>query len=250
MNATEEIVRRYGSGQSVKRIEDDGLLRGAGQYTDDVAPQGQLAIFFLRSPYAHARIIATDAQAARAIPGVKLVLTGADLASQGVKPVPGTAGFKRPDGGDAVTPPRRVLAHEVVRYVGEPVAAVVAQTLQQAKDAAEAIAVDYEPLQHVSTVEDAMAPGAPALCPGVADNLAAEARWGDAAQCDKAFANAAHVVSLAIHNQRVAAVSIEPRTVLAWMADDGRLTLRMSTQMPSGVRNTLQEVLGLEREQL
>ena len=250
MNQAEDTVGRFGSGQSVKRIEDDGLLRGAGRYADDVALQGQLTIYFLRSPYAHARINSVDAQAARAMPGVELVLTGADLVAQGVKPVPGTAGFKRPDGTDGVTPPRCVLAHEVARYVGEAVAAVVAETMQQAKDAAEAISVDYDPLPHVSTIEDATAPGAPALTPAAPDNIAAEARWGDAAKCEAAFASAAHVVSLHIHNQRVAAVSIEPRTVLAYVADDARLTLRMSTQMPSGVRNTLQEVLGLKREQL
>ncbi|HUR89100.1 MAG TPA: xanthine dehydrogenase family protein molybdopterin-binding subunit [Ramlibacter sp.] len=250
MNPTEDLVGRFGSGQSVKRIEDEGLLRGAGRYADDGVMPGQLAMFFLRSPYAHARITSMDASAARAMAGVKLVLTGADLAAQGVKPVPGTAGFKRPDGKDAVTPPRRVLAHEVVRYVGEAVAAVVAANMQQAKDAAEAIVVDYDPLPHVSTIEDATAPGAPALSPDAPDNMSAEARWGDAAACDAAFSKAKHVVALDIRNQRVAAVSIEPRTVQGYIADDGRLTLRMSTQMPSGVRNTLQEVLGLKREQL
>ena len=243
-------IGRYGSGQSVRRIEDDELLRGAGRYTDDVSMQGQLAVFFLRSPYAHARIASVDAQAARSMPGVQLVLTGAELAAQGIKPVPGTAGFKRADGGDAVTPPRRVLAHEVVRYVGEAVAAIVAESLQQAKDAAEAIVVDYEPLAHVSTIEDATAPGAPALIDSAPDNIAAEARWGDTAGCDGAFANAKHVVSLHIRNQRLAAVSIEPRTVLASIADDTRLTIRMSTQMPSGVRNTLEAVLGLNKDQI
>src|ERR1700757_5308360 len=110
MNDTAQIVGRYGSGQSVKRIEDEGLLRGAGRYTDDVAMPGQLSIFFVRSPYAHARITSVDTQGARTMPGVKLVLTGAELAPQGVKPLAGTAGFKRPDGSDGATPARHVLA--------------------------------------------------------------------------------------------------------------------------------------------
>src|SRR3569832_2034113 len=250
MTQTAELAQRFGSGQSVKRIEDDGLLKGIGQYTDDVAPAGQLSIVFLRSPYPHARINSVDAESARSMPGVHVVLTGAELASQGVKPLPGTQGFMCADGKPGVTPPRRVLVHEVVCYVGEPVAAVIADSVQQAKDAAEAIVVDYESLPHASTIAAATAAGATALTSEAPDNISAEARWGDAKTCDVAFAKAANVVSLSIVNQRVAALAIEPRTVLAYTADDGRLTLRMSTQMPSGVRNTLQEVLGLKREQL
>lgn len=250
MSNPAELAQRFGSGRSVRRIEDDVLLRGEGQYADDVAPPGQCAAVFLRSPYPHALIRSVDAQPARAMPGVHLVLTGDDLVAQGAKPLPGTSGFRRPDGSAGASPPRPVLAQGRVRHVGEAVAAVVADTVQQAKDAAEAIVVDYDPLPQVVTIADATAPGAPPLCPDAPDNIAAEARHGDAAACDAAFARAAHVVQLAIVNQRVAAVSIEPRSVLAYPADDGRLTLRMSTQMPSGVRNTLQEVLGLKREQL
>lgn len=250
MSNPAELAQRFGSGRSVRRIEDDVLLRGEGQYADDVAPPGQCAAVFLRSPYPHALIRSVDAQPARAMPGVHLVLTGDDLVAQGAKPLPGASGFRRPDGSAGASPPRPVLAQVRVRHVGEAVAAVVADTVQQAKDAAEAIVVDYDPLPQVVTIADATAPGAPPLCPDAPDNIAAEARHGDAAACDAAFARAAHVVQLAIVNQRVAAVSIEPRSVLAYPADDGRLTLRMSTQMPSGVRNTLQEVLGLKREQL
>jgi aerobic carbon-monoxide dehydrogenase large subunit len=250
MSQPEDLAQRFGSGQSVKRIEDDGLLRGEGRYTDDVVPEGQLAIVFLRSPYPHARIVSIDTQAASAMPGVQLVLTGAALRAAGIQPMAGTAGFKRPDGSPNATPARHVLAYEQARYVGEAVAAVVAGTVQQAKDAAEAIAIDYEPLPHAVTIADATAAGAPALCAEAPDNLAAEARHGNARTCDAAFARAAHVVQLYIVNQRLAAVAIEPRTVLAFPAEDGRLTLRMSTQMPSGVRNSLQEVLGLKREQL
>jgi aerobic carbon-monoxide dehydrogenase large subunit len=250
MSQPEDLAQRFGSGQSVKRIEDDGLLRGEGCYTDDVVPQGQLAIVFLRSPYPHALIAAIDTQAASAMPGVQLVLTGAALLAAGIKPMAGTAGFKRPDGSPNATPARHVLAPDYARYVGEAVAAVIADTVQQAKDAAEAVAIDYEPLPHAVTIADATAAGAPALCAEAPDNISAEAHHGDARACDAAFARATHVVQLSIVNQRLAAVAIEPRTVLAYPAEDGRLTLRMSTQMPSGIRNSLQEVLGLAREQL
>src|SRR4051812_10854780 len=144
MSQPEDLARRFGSGQSVKRIEDDGLLRGEGRYTDDVVPEGQLSIVFLRSPYPHARIAAIAIDAAQAMPGVALVLTGGQLHDQGLQPLAGTTGFKRPDGNPGVTPARNALAHEHVRYVGEAVAAVVADTVQQAKDAAEAITIDYE----------------------------------------------------------------------------------------------------------
>jgi carbon-monoxide dehydrogenase large subunit len=143
-----------------------------------------------------------------------------------------------------------VLAHDRVRFVGEPVAIVVAETTQQARDAAEAIWVEYEDLPAVVDVVEATAGGAVALCEGAPDNVAAEARYGDAAKAEQVFAGAAHRVTLAIENQRVAALSLEPRTVLASVADDGRLTLRMSTQMPSGARTTLCDVLGLTREQV
>jgi carbon-monoxide dehydrogenase large subunit len=143
-----------------------------------------------------------------------------------------------------------VLAHDRVRFVGEPVAVVVAETLQQARDAAEAIWVEYEDLPAVVDVVTATQGGVVSLCDGAPDNVAAETRYGDAAQAQQAFAGAAHVVKLDIQNQRVAALALEPRTVLASIADDGRLTLRMSTQMPSGVRTTLCDVLGLTREQV
>jgi len=243
---------RFGSGQAVRRIEDDALLAGRGRYTDDVRPQGQAHLVFQRSPYPHAHIAGIDTDAARAMPGVLQVLTGADLVAAGVKPVPGVAGFKRADGSNGATPPRRVLAHEYVRFVGEPVVAVIAETLQQARDAAEAVFVSYEELPMAVALDDALAPGAPALWDAAPDNIAAEARHGKPEDATAAFARAAHVVALDIVNQRVAAVTLEPRAVLAEIDPaDGRLTLRMSTQMPSGVRNTLcDEVLGIPREQV
>lgn len=149
-------------------------------------------------------------------------------------------------GQPATTPPRHLLAQDKVRFVGEAVAAVIADTLEQARNAAEAVVVDYEDLPHVVTLEDALAPGAPTLCDNASDNYCAAMRHGDATACAQAFAAARHVVSLDITNQRVAALTLEPRTVLGYPdADTGRLTLRLSTQMPTGVRDSVAKLLGL-----
>jgi carbon-monoxide dehydrogenase large subunit len=240
---------RFGSGQSVRRLEDDVLLAGAGQFTDDVTLEGQSHLFFVRSPHPHARIAAVDISAALAMPGVLSIVTGADLVASGVKPIPGIGGFKRADGTPCASPPRRALAHEYVRFVGEPVAAVVALSLRQARDAAEAVMVDYDELPMVVDISDAMAAGAPALCPEAPDNIAAETRYGDAAGTAAAFAAARHIVKLDIVNQRLAALSLEPRSVLAGFEKPSqRLTIRMSTQMPSGVRNSVCDALGIAKE--
>jgi carbon-monoxide dehydrogenase large subunit len=245
-----DIVTRFGSGRAVQRLEDEGLLKGQGRFTDDDHPAGGLRVAFVRSPHPHARIVSVDTAAALAMPGVALVVTGADLQAAGVKTLPVGANFKRPGGGPAATPPRPVLASDHVRFVGEPVAIVVADTLQQARDAAEAVWVEYEDLPAAVDVRQAMAPGAPVLWEEAEGNVAAQTRYGDAAGAEQAFRQAAHVVALELENQRLVALSLEPRAVLAWVADDGRLTLRMSTQMPSGVRGTLCDLLGLAREQV
>ena len=248
---TETNPTRFGSGQAVRRIEDDGLLSGKGRYTDDITLPNQVHLCFVRSPYPHARILKADVAAARDMPGVLQVLTGADLVTAGVKPIPGVAGFKRADGSDGATPPRRALAHERVRFVGEAVTAVVAQTLQQARDAAEAIVVDYEELPMVVDLADATAAGAPVLCDAAPDNISAEMRHGNAPATAAAFAKARHVVALDVTNQRLAALTLEPRTVLAnFDLATKRLTIRLSTQMPSGVRNSVCDALGLPREQV
>ena len=140
---------RFGSGHAVQRIEDAALLAGLGKFTDNVAAPGQVFIAFLRSPYAHARIGAVDLAAAKAMPGVLAVFTGAQLVAEGVQPIPTTPGFKRADGRTTVSPPRHPLAHEFVRFVGEAVAAVVAESKDAARDAAEAIAL--EPLNRFET---------------------------------------------------------------------------------------------------
>ena len=248
---TQIETTRFGSGQSVRRLEDDALLAGAGKFTDDVTLSEQSQLFFLRAPYPHARILSIDTAAALAMPGVLLVVSGADMVAAGAKPIPGAAGFKRADGSPIAAPLRRALAHECVRFVGEAVVAVVALTLQQARDAAEAISIDYEELPMVVDMSDATAPGAQALCSEAPDNIAAETRYGNADATAAAFAKARHLVSLNIVNQRLAAITLEPRAVLTTFdAATQRMTIRMSTQMPSGVRNSVCEVLGMTKEQV
>ena len=250
MSINSSVPLRFGSGHAVLRLEDDALLSGAGRYVDDFAPARLSHLFFVRSPHPHARIVSRDTSAAKAMPGVLTVLTGAELAQAGVKAMPGAAGFKRADGADCATPPRRALAHERVRFVGEPVAAVVAETLQQARDAAEAIVVEYDELPMVVDLAAATADGAPLLCSEATGNIAAEMRHGSTEKTREAFARAHHVVALEVVNQRVVAFTLEPRSTVAdFDAGSQRLTLRTSTQMPSGVRDSVCDALGLPHAQ-
>ncbi len=247
---------RFGSGHAVLRIEDDKLLKGQGRFTDDITDDTQyndhLRLCFVRSGYPHARILSIDKSAALAMPGVVAVFDGADLVAAGVKPIPGPAAFKRAGGAPSVTPLRRPLAFERVRYVGEALAVVLANTLEQARDAAEAVVVEYEELPMVVDLHEAAAAGAPVVCDEAADNISAEMRHGDAAATDQAFSGAAHVVGLSLSNQRLAALTLEPRSVLAMVdPSDGRLVVRMSTQMPSGIKTSLcKDILGLSRDQV
>ncbi|MEJ1162394.1 xanthine dehydrogenase family protein molybdopterin-binding subunit [Variovorax sp. CCNWLW186] len=248
---TDSNPTRFGSGHAVRRLEDESLLAGAGRYTDDVTLPGQAHLVFLRSPYPHARIVSIDTAAAAAMPGVLRVITGAEMAEAGVQPMPGAAGFKRADGGDCASPPRLAMAHERVRFVGEAVAAVVAETVQQARDAAEALMVDYDELPMVVDLASATADGAPQLCAEATGNIAAEMKHGSSEAATAAFAKASHVVALDVVNQRVVALTIEPRSVLAaYDGESDRLTIRMSTQMPSGVRDSVCAAIGLAKEKV
>ncbi|MDR6290999.1 carbon-monoxide dehydrogenase large subunit [Inquilinus ginsengisoli] len=248
----ESTIGRFGSGREVRRIEDAGLLAGAGRFSDDIALPGQTHLGFLRSPHPHARIVSIDAAAALAMPGVIAVVTGADLVAAGVKPLPLAPIFKRPDGSPGATPLRPALADGVVRFVGEAVVALVAETRGQMKDALEAIEVEYEALPAVTGLTPATAADAPQVWPAATGNVAAQMRHGDAAATDAAFAAAAHVVSLDIVNQRLAPTPMEPRSSIAsYDPEADRLTLRLSSQMPSGARDTLCDaVLGIPREKV
>ena len=234
---------RFGSGQAVKRVEDASLLAGKGQFTDNVPVEGALFIAFLRSPYAHAELKSVDVSAAQAMPGVVAVYTGAQLAAAGVKTMP-PPGFQRPGGGAAASPERRALAVGRVRYVGEAVAAVVADSRDAARDALEAVMVDYDELPAVVDCVAATAPGAPVICEAAPDNVSAEMRHGDAAATEAAFARAAHRISLDIVNQRLAPSPMEPRShVSSYDEQTGQLTVRLSSQMPTGTRASLVDAI-------
>ena len=241
---------RFGSGKPVRRVEDADLLAGRGRFADDVSVPDQVFACFLRSPHPHARIESIDVEAAAAMPGVIGVVTGEDLVRSGVKPLPNSADFKRPDGTPLASPPRHALAVGTVRFVGEGVAVVIAETRVQAQDAVEAIDIHYEALPAVVDLASARRTGSPHVWNKAPDNIAAEARHGNAAASDAAFRNAAHVVTLDLVNQRVAPCPIEPRALLAvYDRATDRITITASSQMPAGFRETLAgEVLQIPLE--
>lgn len=239
---------RFGSGQAVKRLEDQQLLLGAGVYANDVSLPQQTHLVFLRSPYPHANITRIDTTAAKNMPGVHCVLTGSDLLAAGVKPMARAMNFKRADGSPLSSTTRHILAVDTVRFVGEPIAAVVADSELQAKDAAEAIEIEFDALPSATRLADALSPTAPLLT-DAPDNRVAETRYGSIEATKAAFDQAAHVVQLDIVNQRLAALSIEPRSVLAY-PEQGRLHIRMSSQMPTGVRNTVSDLIGIDKEKV
>ena len=243
---------RFGSGNAVRRVEDQALLTGAGVFADDVSLPGQAHVCFLRSPHPHARILAIDTTAASALPGILAVVTGEELVRAGVKPLPQSTDFKRSDGSPTASPPQHALAVGVVRFVGEAVAAVIAQTREQARDALDTIDVQYETLPMVVDPVAAIAPDAPLVWPKAAGNIAVEMRHGNTAATAAAFAQAAHVVTLDLVNQRLAPCPIEPRATLAsYDKATERITLRVSCQTPTGLRDTLcEEVLGLAPEKV
>src|SRR3984893_16700295 len=187
---------RFGAGQPVKRLEDQRLLTGKGAFIDDKPADDTLWLYVLRSPHAHAKIKSIDTKAAAGMPGVEAIYTGADLIKDDIGTIPTLSIFMRPDGKSMTVPPRRLLAHEIVRFAGEPVAAVVAASRVEAQSAAEAIELDYEVLPSVVDPLEATKPGAPVVWPEAPDNIVAAMSYGDAAAAEAAFANAAHKVSL------------------------------------------------------
>jgi aerobic carbon-monoxide dehydrogenase large subunit len=224
-------LQKFGIGQAVPRFEDPRLVRGGGRYVDDIVLPGMAFGHVLRSPHAHARIRSIDTEKARAAPGVLAVLTGADWVASGWGDLPVPGGMKRRDGSAMYRPRYPALVSDRVRWVGDYVAFVVAETYLAAVDAAELIEVDYEPLPAVVSTADAAAPGAPLVwddCPG---NICFVHRDGDAAATDAAFAGAAHVVRGHFVVNRVTAVTMEPRGSIGdYNAADGRYTIYTTLQ--------------------
>jgi carbon-monoxide dehydrogenase large subunit len=225
-------------GTSRRRLEDDRFLRGNGRYVDDIATTDALHGVVLRSPHAHARIVLIDTAAAIAMAGVAAVYTAADLAADGLGPLPCIAKVATVE--PLIIPARPALADATVRHVGDPVAFVVAETLAQARDAAEAINVTYAPLAAVTDGAAALAPGAPELWPEAPGNLAFRFQKGDAGAVDAAFASAAHIAALNLVNNRVTAAPMEPRVAIgAHDAASGTFRLDVSGQGVHAIRDQL-----------
>jgi aerobic carbon-monoxide dehydrogenase large subunit len=224
---------KFGIGQAMRRKEDDALLRGAGTYIADVTPAGTLHAVVLRSPHAHARFQFADLATGRAMPGVRLVLTADDISDLGSMPTPGVI----PDL-PTVIPPYLVLAKDVVRHVGDAVAFIVADTLDAAKDAAEAISIDWQPQLHIIGAVAALKSGAPQVWPDRPGNLAFETAVGDKKATRDAFAKAARTVEISLVNQRLVTNYIDTRGVIA-EHDGDRYTLTLGSQGSHIVRDIL-----------
>ena len=220
-----------GIGAAVRRKEDLRFITGAGNYIDDINQPGQTYAVFLRSPHARARILGIDASGALATPGVVAVFTGADLAADGIGDLPCGWLVKSRDGTDMIQPPHPPIAVERVNYVGEPYGIVIAETLQAARDGAEAVATDFEDLPAV--VDVATATEADQLHETVPNNRCYDWEFGDQAATEAAFAGAAHVTSLDIVNNRLIPNAMEPRAAIGcYDAASGDYTLYMNSQNP------------------
>ncbi len=229
---------KFGFGQPVRRVEDQRLTTGTGRYTDDIAAEGALHAFVLRSPYAHARFTIGDTAAARKLKGVRLILTGKDVAGYGDLPCKGHV--ETVSGGMSQSLPVPVLPVDTVRHVGEAVAFIVAETLAQARDAAEAIEIDWDPLPAVTGIAEALAEGAPQVWPDRKGNVAFEAQQGDREKTEKAFAKAARTVSLTVVNNRLASNYMETRACIAeYDKADKRWTLTLGSQGSHGMRDLI-----------
>jgi aerobic carbon-monoxide dehydrogenase large subunit len=237
-------LQKFGVGQPVRRKEDDTLVRGKGKYTDDFSLPGQAYAWIVRSSHAHGILRGIDTEAAKAMPGVLGIWTGADLASANYGPYICGLPLKSRDGSPLLQTNRTALMTDKVRYVGDPVAFVVAETQAQARDAAEAVVLDIDPLPAVTGAEEAARPGAPQLYDHIPNNVALDYHYGDAAKVAAAFADAAHVTRLDIVNTRVAVVAMEPRAALAsYDKASERYTIQVPTQGVAGNRNTLAKSL-------
>jgi len=243
---------RFGIGQPVPRAEDPTLLRGEGRYTDDISLPGQVWCAMVRSPYAHGTIRRIDTTRARSMPGVLGVFTGADLAAAGYGTMKCTLPLKNADGTPLRNIERPALATDKVRFVGDPIAFVVAESRVEARDAAEAVGLDIEPLPAVTEASAASRPGAPQLYDDIPGNVVLDFAFGDEARLDAAFAAAAHVTSLSIRNNRVVVCAMEPRSAIGeYDGATGRYTLRVGSQGVFGLRAQLaRDILGVPPEQL
>ena len=233
-------MEKFGIGQAIPRFEDSRLLRGGGKFQDDRNVAGQAYAYVLRSPHAHARILSIDPSAARAAPGVLGVYTGADYQADGLGMPKAVMPRKRPDGSPMFAPQRPAIVIDRVRYVGDPVAFIVAESLAEAKDAAELIAVEYEMLPSATATYESAQPGAAPVWDECPDNISNFVERGNKAKTDAAFASAARIICRRYVISRVHAQYMEPRGALGvYDATEDHYTLYADCQYPHRVRQML-----------
>ena len=242
-------LMKFGIGQPVRRTEDPTLVRGEGRYTDDIKLDREAYAVIVRSRVAHGIIKGIDTAAARKMPGVLGVYTGADLANYGTLKC--VVPFNNRDGTPMRKPPRPALPTDKVRFVGDPVAFVVAETPLQAKDAAEAVEVDIEPLPAVVRPKAAVGPNAPLIHAEAPGNVALDYHYGDSEQVAAAFAKAAHVTRLNIVNTRLVVNPLEPRAAIGvYDSGSGRFTLHVPSQGAFGMKGNMADILKVEPKQV
>ena len=240
-------MTKFGLAQSIRRVEDPRLLLGRGRYTDDILLPGMLHGIVLRSPHAAAKIIRIDTKAAASVEGVKAIYTGADFRADGIGPMPCAAPVQNRDGSNMADPPHPALVEGAARYVGDPVAFVVADTPAAARDAAELITVDYDVQPSITDLAAAMESGAPLVWPEAANNIVFDWGLGDKAATDALFASAAHVTRLTVVNNRVIVASMEGRaSIVDYDAATGRWVLYANTQGGWLIKNLIGGVFQTE----
>jgi carbon-monoxide dehydrogenase large subunit len=243
------VTPKFGMGASVLRLEDQTFITGKGRYTDDIAPANALHGYVLRSPFANARFTIASVDAASAAPGVRLVLTGADLAH--LRDLKSTSMERQPEGTRAPTRDIPILCRDHAHYVGDAVAFIVADTRALAQDAADLIEVDYDGLDAAANTATALDPDAPLVWPELGTNRAFLYRHGDRAKAEAAFAKAAKVTRIEFRNNRLVANYIETRSALAeWKTDEDRFVLTTGSQGVHSVQKILAHVFGIKKKQL
>ena len=233
-------MTKFGVAQPVRRVEDPRLLLGHGRYTDDIAVSGEAIAVVLRSPHAAATIVSIDAAAARGLPGVLAVYTGADLEADGIGGIPCAIPLKNRDGTARADVPHPALAMGAVRHVGDPMALIVAETHQAARDAAEAVMVDYDILPSITDLGTAMSEGQPLVWPQVKNNVVFDWEAGNKAETEALFAQAAHVTKLTVINNRIVVNSMEARAAIGeYDKAAEKWTLTTNTQGGWGIKGML-----------
>ena len=239
------------SGQSVLRLEDERFLRGQGRYVDNLNFEGQVYLHVVRSYLGHAKILNIQPESACQLPGVLAIFTGEDLIQDGVLPIPMTLPYKRPGGLPALSEPYHALAQGVVRFLGQPVAIVIAESAAAALEGGQCLEIEYEELEAVTDLQQAISPDAPRLCDELPDNIAAAQTEGDAEKVEKAFAKASHVTRMNLVNNRVVGSPLEPRALLCEIEPkSGNLVLHAMHQSFSRLQAVLCGVFQLEAEKL